>query len=336
MEEEKKLLGEKELSRGVRLACMTQALTDAVLVLSEGKKTGGNKTAIFSDAFDASSGFRKKALVLTKPTLDDQTSDHERLLRDSGNPDLELPLSVLQDLPAALRKDGGRITLGLQGNKVVSVEAGNTEARLYGVAVDIGTTTVAAYLVDLKEGKNLDVLAGLNAQGVFGADVISRINHAGTVLDGLEILRERIVNQIDSMIKSLAERNDLDRRQIYCLSLAGNTTMIHLALGLPPAEIASAPFIPVTVKPFTLPARDFAFDIASGGLVHVLPGVASYVGADITAAVLASRMADSEDLSLLIDIGTNGEIVLGNSKSLVSCSTAGGPGLRGSPYPKRP
>ena len=328
-EEERRLLGEKELARGVRLACMTKPLSDAVIVLGEEKKTGGNKTALFPDAFEAFSGFRKKAIGLTKPTLEDQTSDHDRLLRETGEEGLEVPLTVLRDLPAASRRDGGKITLCSFGKRAVAVEAGDTTKELYGVAVDIGTTTVAAYLVDLAAGRNIDVLAGLNAQGAFGADVISRIHHAGTASDGLELLRERIVNQIDGMIKSLAERNAVSPERIYGVSLAGNTTMIHLALGLPPAEIASAPFIPASVRSFTLPARDFPFSVASGGLVQVLPGVASYVGADITAAVLASGLAEQEDLSLLIDIGTNGEIVLGNSKGLVSCSTAAGPAFEG-------
>jgi len=328
-EEEKRLLRKDEIGRGVRLACMTRPLSDAVIILDKEKRAAGNKTAVFPDDFENSPSFGKRTVVLAEPSLEDQTADWERLVRDAGNGPIEAPLAVLACLPEALRKEGGEVTLCLHGSRLAAAEAGDTRGELYGAAVDIGTTTVAVYLADLRTGRNIDVAAELNAQASFGADVISRIHHADASPGGLRHMRERISNQIDAMIADLAARNGLDPRRIYGVALAGNTTMIHLALGLPPRQIAAAPYLPVTVEPLTLPADELSLNIAPGGLVYVLPGISAYVGADIGAAILASGMTDSEDPSLLIDIGTNGEIALGSSRRLITCSTAAGPACEG-------
>jgi uncharacterized 2Fe-2S/4Fe-4S cluster protein (DUF4445 family) len=289
----------------------------------------GNKSALISEKLELRPALRKDLVVLPEPHLHDQASDHSRILREIGLDSPALPLPVLRELAGALRNDGYTVTLCRYGGDIIAVEPGDTRNRLYGAAVDIGTTTVAVYLVDIGEGRNIDVMSALNAQEVFGADVISRINYTMTHPSGLRLLGERILDQIDSMILSLARRNGIDPENIYAVSLAANTTMIHLALGLPPENIASAPFISVTTESHAIPARELGLSMAPGGVVQVLPSISGYVGADIVAAILASGMADSDSLCLLIDIGTNGEIVLGDRSRLVSCSTAAGPAFEG-------
>jgi uncharacterized 2Fe-2S/4Fe-4S cluster protein (DUF4445 family) len=328
-EEEKKILSEKEIARGVRLACMTRPLSDIVLVM-DGEKAGvGNKSAVITEKMEVHPFLHKDLYTLNGPHLHDQISDHSRMLSVAGTPVRHIPLSVLRQVPGALREGGYTITVCRDGDTALAVEPGDTREQCYGVAVDIGTTTVASYLIDLTTGKNLDVISALNAQEIYGADVISRINHTMTDADGLKKLQEKIIDQIDYMVRILADRNQINRERIYTVVIAGNTTMVHLVLGLPPKNIAAAPFISVTTEALTVPAGGLSLSIAPGGTVYTLPGVSGYVGADIVAAVLASGMAESGPLSLLIDIGTNGEIVLGNRDRLVCCSTAAGPAFEG-------
>jgi uncharacterized 2Fe-2S/4Fe-4S cluster protein (DUF4445 family) len=182
-------------------------------------------------------------------------------------------------------------------------------------------------LLDLNTGETVDVISDLNAQGSFGADVISRINHTMTNQNGLQALHKKILDQLNKMITALSDRTGIALDKIYTGVFAGNTTMIHLFLGIKPENIAAAPFISVTTEGHTVPSEDIGLVV--NGTAAVLPGLSGYVGADITAAVLSSGMMEKEELSLLIDIGTNGEIVLGSSEKIVACSTAAGPAFEG-------
>lgn len=199
----------------------------------------------------------------------------------------------------------------------------------YGVAIDIGTTTVAAYLVRFADSMVVDSASALNTQKVFGADVISRIAYTQDNKDGLEILRLRIISQINNLVNRLTFRNKIATNDIFCVSIAGNTTMLHLLLGANPAMIAAAPFIPVFTGSMILNASEIGLEISHSCLAVILPSISAYVGADITAGILSCGMADSNSVNLLIDIGTNGEIVLGNKDRIICCSTAAGPAFEG-------
>jgi uncharacterized 2Fe-2S/4Fe-4S cluster protein (DUF4445 family) len=328
-EEERRLIPARDLGQGIRLACAVQPRGAVTVTLEEKKTSAGNKSALFADLKKQDPPLGKELITLPEPGLQDQAADHSRLLRAPGNSALSLPLPVLRELPAALRDGNFQFTLCRLGTAAIAAEAGDTRGSLYGIAVDIGTTTVAAYLVDIAAGKNIGVLSDLNAQEVFGADVISRINYTMTESSGLALLHKKIIAQINEMIRGLAEQNGIDPRNVSILSLAGNTTMIHLALGISPRNIAAAPFIPVLTESRIIPARELGLAFAPGGLVQALPSISAYVGADIVAAILASGLDEAESLNLLIDIGTNGEIVLGNRDKLVTCSTAAGPAFEG-------
>lgn len=198
-----------------------------------------------------------------------------------------------------------------------------------GVAVDIGTTTVVAYLRDLATGAKLGVASGMNRQRVFGADVISRINHANTTPGGLEQMTSAIREQLSEYAQELCRKAGRQVEEIRAYSIAGNTIMEHIFAGLSPASIAAAPFTPLSLFGDEHPAADLGLPGGPGALVYLTPAVAGYVGGDITAGILASGAGRAEQPSLFLDIGTNGEMSLGTREALTSCATAAGPAFEG-------
>ncbi len=328
-QKETEKLTPKEIERGYRLACMTPVVSDIEVEI----ETNISKATILEDGVefdvDLLPSIRKQYLTLEKPDLEDQRDDFSRV-RDALNiKGFRMPLQELYNLPETLREHDFKVTAAHNKSYIIKVEPGDTTNANYGVAVDIGTTTVVVYLLDLYSGAQIGAVSGLNSQKSFGQDVISRINHTMQKSEGLEHLQKRIITQLNEMIWDLAERNGIAVENIYSIVLAGNTTMVHLAAGLPPKYIALTPFIPVIKDRIVVPARELGIEISKSGYAYILPGISAYVGADIVAGTLASGLAGQENLSLLIDIGTNGEIVLGNNKGLVCCSTAAGPAFEG-------
>ena len=326
--QEKRLLSSAELEHGVRLACLTYPAGDVRIRIRENSFAHILVTGVAYDA-DVLPKVRKTHVELPEPSLTDQRDDFKRLTDGLRGCGYHMPLKELYRLPALLRSSGYSVTAVHDKNYIITVEPGDTTGQNYGVAVDIGTTTVVAYLVDLTSGKTIDAASGLNAQKSYGQDVISRINYTIENESGIGHLRERVVNQINTMIWDLAEKNGIAIENIYSIALAGNTIMMHLAAGLSPKNIATVPFIPVAKNRMTFLAEDLGFGIPKGASAYLLPGISGYVGADIVAAILSSGLFYGEALSLLIDIGTNGEIVLGNRDGLLCCSTAAGPAFEG-------
>jgi uncharacterized 2Fe-2S/4Fe-4S cluster protein (DUF4445 family) len=202
-----------------------------------------------------------------------------------------------------------------------------SEGRRYFVAVDIGTTTVAAYLLDGADGHVAAVESSLNPQSQYGADVIMRANYA--LEHGTEELSGCIRAKIDELIGSLAKKEGADRKDIFQVSIVGNTCMNHLFLGISPASLVHAPYTPAICERLTLSAASYGIHIHPNGQLLLLPDIAGYVGADTMGCLLAVRPDQKEEITLLVDIGTNGEMVLGNRERLVTCSTAAGPAFEG-------
>ncbi len=327
-DQERRLLSEHELERGVRLACLTYPRGDVEVRIRENSRAHIMVSGVEYDA-EVLPNVRKTHVVLEKPDLADQRDDFTRLKDALGGANYHMPLKELYQLPATLRMDNYSVTAVHDRNYIITVETGDTTGKNYGIAVDIGTTTVVAYLIDLNTGKTLDAASGLNTQKSHGQDVISRINYTLQHDGGIEHLRKRIINQINSMIWDLSENSKIAIENIYSIALAGNTTMMHLAAGLPPGNIATVPFIPVAQNRMTFLADDLGFGIPKGASAYLLPSISGYVGADIVAATLSSGLYFGDAFSLLIDIGTNGEIVLGNRDGLLCCSTAAGPAFEG-------
>ncbi|MDR7468617.1 MAG: ASKHA domain-containing protein [Armatimonadota bacterium] len=274
-------------------------------------------------------------LDLPVPTLHDSVSDMQRLTRELRRQrnirEVTIPLEVLRALPRVVRQGEWTVTALLAradgGYQLIDLRPG-AAPRAFGVAVDVGTTTVVVHLVDLTAGTTLGAAAALNRQIPYGDDVISRIIHAGEPA-GLERLRTAALETINLLIGGLAKVHRVGREEIIGAVCAGNTTMLHLLLGLPPAEIRREPYIPAATASLTYRAGEVGLRIHPRALVATMPGVSSYVGGDITADVLAAGMDGSEELSMLIDVGTNGETVIGNREFLVCCACSAGPAFEG-------
>lgn len=334
-ENEIKLLGIAAIENGYRLACRIFIESDLEISLEDEDLPAKILTEGIQRSVDVIPLVSKESVKLVKPDLSDQNSDLERLDKWAH---LEAPagLALLRSLPAVLRKDNYNITLikdvsdqSADKSRIIGVEPGDTTGALYGAAVDIGTTTIASYLVDLRSGKRLCVNSLLNPQKIYGADVISRIKHTMDSAEGLEQLHGQIVNAINASVSVMCSQARISPDNIYAITLVGNTTMLHLLLKVEPRYIASAPFTPGFTATVKLRAQELGISINPDGLVCILPTVSAYIGADTVGAVLSTGMHTQADTSLLIDIGTNGEIVLGNRDRLYACSSAAGPAFEG-------
>jgi len=210
----------------------------------------------------------------------------------------------------------------------LNLEYNKLENPEYGIAVDVGTTTVVVFLEDLQKHKNIDSASFLNPQKTYGADVISRIQYCMEE-DGLKILQEILINDLNKSIQLLCQENNIDKTSISKVSLAGNTSMLHILKGVDPAPLASYPFDPVFVDLQIIPSTELRLNSSPEASVHFLPSLSAYVGADIMAGIAASEIPDDEEYSLFLDIGTNGEMALGNKNRILCCAAAAGPAFEG-------
>jgi uncharacterized 2Fe-2S/4Fe-4S cluster protein (DUF4445 family) len=269
--------------------------------------------------------------------LEDGLSDFDRFTRalqhDWGQYDVACSINVLRGLADTLRMDNGRVTVSLvrEGSRihVLRVEPSDSTVRNFGIAVDIGTTTVAVQLVSLEVGKIIATHSNYNDQISCGLDVISRINYARRP-ERREELRVRVLKTINGLIKKATGLHDISPSEICNAVISGNTTMLHLLLGLNPEYIRLEPYTPTIMKSLYLPASEVGIEINPDSRVCLSPCVGSYVGGDITAGLLCTDLAtDSADVNLFIDIGTNGEIVVGNCDFLMACACSAGPAFEG-------
>jgi uncharacterized 2Fe-2S/4Fe-4S cluster protein (DUF4445 family) len=269
---------------------------------------------------------KKRYLDLPLPSLEDNRDDWDRL---RGNIGLKPSLKVLRELPERIRESNFKVTVVTWEDEVLAVEKGDTRREILGMAFDIGTTTIAGYLINLSTGSEIARVSALNPQTKYGADVISRINLASETPDGLEKLHAEVINEINNLIDKALSGTDFKREDIYAVTIVGNTTMQHLFLKVQPKHLALAPYVPVFSEPMVVDAAELGININPNGKVFTLPNIAGFVGADTVGAALACEMDKYDDLRLLIDIGTNGEMVLGTKERLFACSTAAGPAFEG-------
>lgn len=323
-EEERRLLGRQRLDAGLRLACHTRA-RDGLEVTVPHAGTLKVLTQFADMAYEHAPLVRRVPLAVAEASLEDQRSDIQRLLTAARAAGHELTLDELAALPALLRS-GQPLDALLYGDRLLGLRP---RGASHALIVDIGTTTVAALLVELGEGRILAARGERNAQSPYGADVISRIHgemeweNAGR--QGDNPLQAAICRQIDAMLHRLLAESGV--QDVDVLSLTGNTTMLHLLCGLPGEHISKAPFIPVTLAPMRLPARQLG--IASAGRCFLMPGISAYIGADIVASLLAADAHHPQGPFLLVDLGTNAETVLCVDGQLLACSAAAGPCFEG-------
>ena len=275
-------------------------------------------------------------LELPQPSINDSLDDLSRLrqaLKEHGVIHLDASLSVLRRLGETLRQASWSpwvvIDFDAPGSETAElIEIQPDPIQPFGLAIDIGTTTVTVHLVDLVNGEVKNSASEYNGQIARGEDVISRIVFAGKE-DGLQTLSALVRKTIDTLLDRLQKRTGVSPQQIYKVSVSGNTTMMHLFLGIPPENIRLTPYVPTANQPSVFRAQELDLNIYPLASVDCLPAVASYVGADITAGVLASKLSDTADLTLFIDVGTNGETVLGTNEWMVTCACSAGPAFEG-------
>jgi uncharacterized 2Fe-2S/4Fe-4S cluster protein (DUF4445 family) len=281
---------------------------------------------------------RKLYLPLPEPSLSDNISDLDRVYREIRKkiqaPYLETSLATLRGLARLLRESQWQVTATLYPYdehcvEILSLEPGDSCAENYGIACDVGTTTIVAQLVDLRSGATLGVEASHNQQAKYGEDVISRMIFA-CGHGGLSPIHVAVIDSVNKLIDTLLEKYGVEASNVTAFSAAGNTTMTHLFLGLEPCTIRLEPYIPTANFLPTSSGSELDLHINPRAVVNCMPGVSSYVGGDITAGVLASGISNSPQVSALIDIGTNGEILIGNNEWLVCCSASAGPAFEGS------
>ncbi len=338
-------LNTDDLDAGWALACQSLIEGDAVISIPDQERierrlvTEQTARAIelpFEYVPERLQSIQPHQLSLNPPSLDDSQDDLSRLqggLRELGYEPIEISLPLLQRIGSVLRESDWKPHVLLDAPTPGSgparlIEIGTSPFHPHGVSLDIGTTTVTAYLVDLISGKVKASAAEYNGQIARGEDVISRIIYAGKG-NGLSELGTLVRETFQTLLEKLQRRTGIPPDEIFKLTVAGNTTMIHLFLRLPPETIRLTPYIPAVNHPPRFLASDLDLTIHPLASVDCLPGVASYVGADISAGVLASGLAESDALTLFIDVGTNGEIVLGNRDWMLTCACSAGPAFEG-------
>ena len=329
-------LGDDLVREGYRLACQC-LLTEPVTVqlappleersfqiLGAGREVG----QLGPLALD--SGVVKQVVKVTLPHEEHhQTSDLEQLLAAVGLEPTDVGPSVLATLPAALRDDPSGVTVTTFGRRVLAVERGDTALMKFGLAIDIGTTSVVTTLIELESGEQLASVSSLNPQAVFGGDLMSRIAFAQFNPGNLRKLHTRIVGLLNQHIAEVCRESGVLAKWIYKVVVVGNTCMHHILLGIDPSWVGLAPYAPVVRHPVERAAHELFLKVAPEARVCLLPIVAGFVGADAVAVALATRIAERDELRIAVDIGTNGEVLLGSRQRLWACSAPAGPALEG-------
>ena len=329
---DRKQLRPGELEAGWRLSCQAKVYEDTTVTVPELLRVPKAATMGVNRLVLLDPNVRKVFVELTEPDLEDQRSDIERL-RDALTAegfDMKADLRVLRTLPGLLRSAEFKVTAVLGGDQLIAVEAGDTRDESYGVAFDLGTTTVVGTLMNLRTGMAEAVRSTLNGQAPFGADVISRISHGMQGDEAKAELREAIQRTMNTVLQELYEAASVVRERVYETVVVGNATMLHLLLGIDATPISMMPFTPAFREPLYLPAREVGLDIHPGGYVQTLPVIGAYVGADIVAGVVATGLAREDKLRVFVDVGTNGEIVLGSVKRVLCTAAPAGPAFEGS------
>jgi uncharacterized 2Fe-2S/4Fe-4S cluster protein (DUF4445 family) len=329
-------LGHDEVREGFRLACQTAVATDCAVMVMPPLVESGHQILSCAHDFRGSStpldsGIEKRFVRAAPPTEEHhQTSDVDEVLRALGG-DVrgDVPLDVLRKIPAVLRETDGAVTVTAFNGRILDVEPGDTTAHAYGMAFDIGTTSIVGFLLDLATGEQLAAVGSMNPQAVYGGDLMSRIAFAQFNPSALKKLQTRVVAALNGFVKDACADAKISPAHVYKVVVVGNTCMHHIFLGVDPTYVGLAPYAPSVRGPIVVPAKELLLRVNPNAAVCLLPIVAGFVGADTMGVVLATRIYDSPDVRVAVDIGTNGEVVMGSRRRLVACSAPAGPALEG-------
>ena len=324
-------LSTDEIEQGYRLACQCIVNSDMVVEIPQSSQlVGKHKILTHSDADkdrEIIPAVYKKLIEMIPPSLKDDRSDLERLSESIGH--CKVDLKLLRKLPSILRENNFTGTAVMTGRTLIDFETGDTTAHCYGIAFDIGTTTVVGTLMDLSSGKELGISSRMNPQVSYGDDVLSRIAHCSQNDDAMQQLHESIINCICDIIKILCSEAGINCCHIYEVNIAGNSTMEQIFCGINPKPLGEVPFSPAFSRGLIFDAKELSLPMNPRGRIYIFPIIGGFVGGDTTACVLSSELWNDTRSALMVDIGTNGEIVLAHDGKLWAASTAAGPALEG-------
>ena len=331
---EESFLIQKNLDRSFRLACLFPVRSDLEIDIPDESfsrelnilKTGVNTHVALDPPI------KKYVLQIPQITIAEPLSFVEVLQRSLKKPHLSISADVLKSTPQVqkAKKSVNQLTVVVHRDReIIAIEEDNTSNHCYGLAIDLGTTTLVVELVDLNSGKSIDIHTAKNNQVQFGADVVSRIGFSIADRSNPDKLRNTVLEQLNSMNKVIFSRNNIPSSSVYEIVLSGNTTMNHILLGLPLSSLSRTPFNALFYSMPELLACSCGFDINPGGKLFIVPNIRSFVGGDITSGLIASDLPNKKGNFLFIDLGTNGEIVLKTDKGSLATSTAAGPAFEG-------
>jgi uncharacterized 2Fe-2S/4Fe-4S cluster protein (DUF4445 family) len=331
---ERRVLPEDSIVSGFRLACQAIPSADVTIEIPPGSLSAPQRLQVEAQGVDEGRQVdpptRLVDLSLKPPSPDDPSADATRLreaLAAAGYALVELDLPVLVDLSDRLRSNAWSVCLAMRGNKVVAILP--SAARMLGLAIDVGTTKLAGYLLDLSTGETLAQAGTMNPQVGYGEDVVSRIAYTDRLPVGRRILQGMLLETLNGMASRMCTQIGASPDHILEAVLVGNTVMHHLLMGLPVHQLAIAPYAPVVTDALDLPARDLQLGLAANAQVHLPPNISGYLGADHVAVLLATGIWRTTRTAVAVDIGTNTEITLAAKGRMLSCSCASGPAFEG-------
>lgn len=337
---ERNHLSSREVSEGVRLACQVVPLGDCTVTSYLAADTASGNILVDGVAAQQPEGVsplvRKHKVSPPAPHMEDQRYHFDRVLDSLRTQDesvssapLHVDRGVLLGLPSTIARSGWSVTVAHTSRSIIAIEPGDTVSEHFGVAFDVGTTTVVGYLLDLNTGSQVAVASRTNPQVAHGADLISRITFASTSEQGTEMLRSEVIGALNDIIGELAKAARTRPDRIYHAVIAGNACMTHMLLGLDASSLATMPYVGLLGMTYQDESRQIGLNIHPLGPVTVLPSIGGFVGSDTVAAIITAGLQDSSGASLLIDLGTNGELVLACRGEMLACSTAAGPAFEG-------
>lgn len=325
------LLTAADLAAGVRLACRARLQGGEVVQLLPPPRIDWWKITAVDPAAGTPDPNVRVVRCLLPNSGSEQPTAYATLLRQQLG-EVHFPLVALQHLAKRAMANDTAVPLQvvLIGDEVAEVQLGTTLAGdVYGLALDIGTTTIVGYLLDLQTGRQVAAASAMNPQVTFGADLISRLHAVREEPTAAVRLRDLVVAAVQRILMRCCRQASCAPERVFEVSVAANTCMHHLFLGIDPASLATAPFVPVVTEALNLPATEVGLAIHPRGHIYLLPNIAGFVGADTLAGIIASGIAHDDAWRLLIDIGTNAELVLGHRGQLFACSAAAGPAFEG-------
>lgn len=330
---ERRRISEEDLANGVRLACRTRVIGEVTVTIPEESRSLVQKIlshGVLRDC-EVMSGITKVFCELVPPTLEDERAEFERLADHLEARDITLRpnLNVLRTASSTLRSGSYKATAVVSGDELIALESGDTSSSCYGVAYDLGSTTVVGYLMDLLTGEELAVSSAMNPQTMYGDDLVSRISFATTQENGAQVLRSAAVDALGRIASTLAETAGVSLDHIYKATVVGNTCMTHLLLGIDVTSLGQSPYVPTVCSDITLTAREFGLPFSPEAKITVLPNVAGFVGSDLVGVLLSSMWEENGRTRLAVDIGTNGEMALMHHGKTYVCSAAAGPAFEG-------